>query len=515
MTDPAPLADAELVAYLDGELDEAAARAVEARLAADPLARQKADAFRRSFALLDTLPRPAPPADFTAKTVTRLKVPGGSTGSLRPARPRRWGSLIAAAVVLAAGLGGALTRLAIRGDGTPLMADLPVIEGLPLYHAADDLGYVRQISGGGYFPVPAAGPFAPPDPAPEAREKLAAEFRRLPADHRQRVRTLHAELTALPPAERNRLGRVLERYAGWLDRLPPADREQVLAAPSADARLGVVENLLLSARRDALPGRVQSQLSTLRPAERAQLLADVQAAEKAADAEWAKAADHWRPLAAAGVKPFPFDEPGGAERVADFLKGVLAVPAGKPDDACRLSPAELIDLRARLAAATQDGQWFLYGLGVWRLAERHPSLPRHRSKPAVVHPRDLAELKLAPRLMTQLEKLPGVGRWPEFARQAAGSLGGKKLLPVPTDGFGPCRPGEFPDAVEAVLSELLPLLNDGERRRLKVAEGKWPEYPDLFVRLARERDRPVPSVTLPGPPSRWAATYAAPTAAGR
>jgi hypothetical protein len=263
---------------------------------------------------------------------------------------------------------------------------------------------------------------------------------------------------------------------------------------------------VLNAQREALPARTRERLPTLRTDERLNLLAEAEAARKVADADWLAAADHWRKRTAAGVKPFPFDQPGGAERVNEFVKSVLrAELTGKPDEACRLTPGEFADLRLRHELAVREGQWFLYGLGVWRLAERHPSLPKPRGKPAVVHPRDLPDFRMPVRA-AQLEKSKDVGKWPEFARHAAAVLSAKKFGAVPTDGLGPCRPGEFPDAIETVLSEL----PEPDRKRLDVVKGKWPEFPDLLMRLARERDREVPGVSLPGRPSQWAATYALP-----
>ena len=57
--------EAELVAYLDGELDPAAARRIETKLASDPQARAKATALKKTFDLLDYLPKPEPSATFT------------------------------------------------------------------------------------------------------------------------------------------------------------------------------------------------------------------------------------------------------------------------------------------------------------------------------------------------------------------------------------------------------------------------------------------------------------------
>jgi len=48
---------AELVAYLDGELDEVATQAVEAKIASDPDARAELDALRLTCGMLDFCPR--------------------------------------------------------------------------------------------------------------------------------------------------------------------------------------------------------------------------------------------------------------------------------------------------------------------------------------------------------------------------------------------------------------------------------------------------------------------------
>src|SRR2546422_10358833 len=70
---PADKEDPErLVAYLDGELNEEEAREVEIRLTRDPSARAEADALRRTWDLLDFLPRPEPSSDFTHRTMERL-----------------------------------------------------------------------------------------------------------------------------------------------------------------------------------------------------------------------------------------------------------------------------------------------------------------------------------------------------------------------------------------------------------------------------------------------------------
>src|SRR5436309_3108178 len=101
-----------LVAYLDGELDEDAAAVLESKLSRDPVARAEADALRRTWELLDYLPRPEPSSDFTNRTLSRLAVPTNSgkrvklTGRM-PRPRRRWPLPLGwvAALLLAAGVG--------------------------------------------------------------------------------------------------------------------------------------------------------------------------------------------------------------------------------------------------------------------------------------------------------------------------------------------------------------------------------------------------------------------------
>src|SRR5436309_9980163 len=79
--DDAPDPDeAELVAYLDGELDAPAARRLEDRMAADPELRTRAAALKKTYDLLDYLPRPEPSATFATRTLDRLPAVRSGSG---------------------------------------------------------------------------------------------------------------------------------------------------------------------------------------------------------------------------------------------------------------------------------------------------------------------------------------------------------------------------------------------------------------------------------------------------
>ena len=61
-----------LAAFLDGELDEKASQALEAKLNRDPEARQVVEAMRQAWSMLEYLPRPEPSPAFTHRTLERL-----------------------------------------------------------------------------------------------------------------------------------------------------------------------------------------------------------------------------------------------------------------------------------------------------------------------------------------------------------------------------------------------------------------------------------------------------------
>ncbi len=64
---------AELVAYLDGELDPQRNEAVSAKISINSKVRAEADSLKRTWDLLDHLPRPEPSPNFTERTLSRIE----------------------------------------------------------------------------------------------------------------------------------------------------------------------------------------------------------------------------------------------------------------------------------------------------------------------------------------------------------------------------------------------------------------------------------------------------------
>jgi anti-sigma factor RsiW len=144
----------ELTAFLDGEADAAVRDKIEARLNQDPALRAEADAMRRTWELLDQLPRPEPAQDFTSRTLSRLSAVG-SAPTITLGTPAFWHRVPwsrVAAVTLALAIGWFAATAWQRREPRPLRADDPVlvhdlrlIENLPLYVPVETLDYLSAL----------------------------------------------------------------------------------------------------------------------------------------------------------------------------------------------------------------------------------------------------------------------------------------------------------------------------------------------------------------------------------
>lgn len=142
---------ADLVAYLDGELDEETADALENTLAQSPVARHEVDMLTRTWALMDSLPQPSPSQEFAVRTLTAVRVENA------PAEPfveRPWygyvrrGAVIACLLALMAlgGFAGFHVAHNLLPDRTqPLLNDLEVIEKLDEYSDISSLEDLKEL----------------------------------------------------------------------------------------------------------------------------------------------------------------------------------------------------------------------------------------------------------------------------------------------------------------------------------------------------------------------------------
>jgi len=137
---------AMLIAYLDGELDEDTSRKVESRLTQDPTLRAEADSLRRTWELLDYLPKVEVSPSFTHRTLACL--PAGQTTLLVSIR-RTWlfGMAWAGAVLVALVVGFATVAWLLPHEASDdeLVRDLRLIENKRMYEQVDGLDFLREL----------------------------------------------------------------------------------------------------------------------------------------------------------------------------------------------------------------------------------------------------------------------------------------------------------------------------------------------------------------------------------
>ncbi len=143
---------ANLTAYLDGELDEETAQALEVKLSQDPDARAEVEELKQAWTMLDYLPQPALSTSFTHRTMEKLAVEKRpvETGKMPTVRPATWLGPIgwAAAVLLAAGVGWFASQRIWQPAPDPdeaLVKQLRIIEKWRAYDLVDDVGFLKQL----------------------------------------------------------------------------------------------------------------------------------------------------------------------------------------------------------------------------------------------------------------------------------------------------------------------------------------------------------------------------------
>lgn len=256
---------AELVAYLDGELDAQQTRVVEERLSHDADYRRQLRELQSAWDLLDFLPTADVDESFTRTTVAMVAVSASDDvdrAAVRRGRRKRWlwwTGTVAAALAFVAGY--AAVSIVVSRENQRLLRDLPVIQRLDQYRYAENVEFLRLLEREELFGEDEIAKDTD-EPAPEtlsaAQKKelqtKQARFSRLSQEEQNRLRVLHEELSQA--ADASRLQGVMERYADWLQTLPSSERADLVSLAAAD-RVAGIKRLL----QEQTEARMQSYVS--------------------------------------------------------------------------------------------------------------------------------------------------------------------------------------------------------------------------------------------------------------
>ena len=142
----------ELVAYLDGELDETSTARIEKLLAENSVARRDVELLAATYALFDDLARPKAKADFTEKTISLARLESVRPDVTQSPLYRLSQQAIpyigwVAAMCIAGLIGYSATRFWVRLPNDPLVEDLEVIRRLDKYAEVGNIDFLQQLQG--------------------------------------------------------------------------------------------------------------------------------------------------------------------------------------------------------------------------------------------------------------------------------------------------------------------------------------------------------------------------------
>jgi anti-sigma factor RsiW len=147
---------ANLVAYLDGELDEAPTQEIDQILARSEVARHEVEALSRAWEMLDILPQSKASTEFTERTMStlQLKEVPHSFGDQPWFTHFRRGSIAAVWTAALAGslaIGYLATSEWYPNPHRQLLEELPVVRHLDDYQEVESIQFLQQLQGSGLF----------------------------------------------------------------------------------------------------------------------------------------------------------------------------------------------------------------------------------------------------------------------------------------------------------------------------------------------------------------------------
>ncbi len=510
-----------LVAYLDNELEAPSARALEAKLSRDPAARAEAEQMKRAWDMLDYLPRAEPSPNFTNRTMNRLS-------ALRPleARARRWKALLGWAAVflfVSAASFGAYCALAKR-QSTPVTTDqaiaqdLGVLQHLPTYMCIDDVGQLGYLDQPDLFgdddviaPLQSGSGSGESPTDPTALEHNRKRVEQLAAAEDEEYGLMKRRLgdfRKLPREKQDALRKLDRELNQDADTSARAQRWRILARYAAWIRDLDEEDQrrLQTADRDTWKRLVRELRDREWLSKQPRAVQD-RIAEKAGKDqtdEIARLRQEERSFRQAWA-----DRPRSSGEPASPLR-----PGHLPQEAQSFVHESLLPLltpadKKEFDDANRDGGG-RYVRTLLKLTEKYAPgcvstpVPQTRGQLLQMYPDLKKHLTAKDEDRAEVKRLrEAEGKWPEFGTAAIAFIRHHNpRAPLPK--WAHAKPGDFEPAVQTFLAnQLVPTLSAAEKEQLNTAEGKWPEYAHTLTKLAQDHGMTVPTLSLPGTREFW------------
>lgn len=252
----------DLVAYLDGELPDAKSQSIDQVLARSEVARHEVEALARTWEMLDVLPTPKAPPEFTERTMTNLKV--GET-PFDVTQQAWFGTVKKGAVALvwiaaltaSAWFGFQITYALIANPSQQLLVDLPLIQKIDQYREVESVDFLDKLQKSRLFDDTSTEVKPPDNKTLPERHQQVVKMSQLERDRLQRSLAVFQELTPDQQSQYRQLGEQLDEnrkgggnltslmqtYTAWLQTLTPGQRESLRSEPDSARKLAIVQKI--------------------------------------------------------------------------------------------------------------------------------------------------------------------------------------------------------------------------------------------------------------------------------
>jgi hypothetical protein len=381
----------------------------------------------------------------------------------------------------------------------------------------------------------------------------AKRFFALPAAEQDAMRKLDDDLSKLPYGERERLLTAMQWYAGWLDKLPAKEREEILKITDKNARVLAIRDRMerdwierqpratkqllekLPKGKPAPPSVAASLAGMLAPGSPARPLASVAVLfEESIDLR-AETIRHLKRYEAAQARNWQIASRFWPDLSDPDLKKRLPMPAKAADFGPDVELFVKEYLRPALSAAEREqldnaeGHWPLYPMTLVELADKHPlALPQKLGPVAFDQLPTEIQKNVHATIAVEKDKSGKAKNVPDFTKQGNNQVNVKRMQaadPNPSSAmkyacavanFFHIRKqglrfelwaGKYPDLSAPMKSFLDPdgafvsgLTKDEQEELTKLSkEIKWPEYPLRIKHLAEKYGFKPPWQSLPDP----------------